>query len=52
MNIFTRGSVNFLQQPRSNLTEALEHCSGIAVAKLQGCWRKFTGKKRRSPLSK
>jgi len=32
----------FLQQPRSNLTEALEQCYRIAVTKLRGCWSKFT----------
>ena len=33
---------NFLQQPRSNLTEALEQCSSYPVAMLRSCWRKFT----------
>ena len=36
---FTGGSVIFLQQPRSKLTEPLEHCSGAAGALLQSCWR-------------
>ena len=38
---FTEPSVNFLQQPWSNLTEALEHCYRIAGALLRGCWRKL-----------
>ena len=34
--------VNFLQKPRSNLTEPLEQCSSYPVALLRSCWRKFT----------
>ena len=34
--------VNFLQKPRSNLTEPSEHCSSYPVALLRGCRRKFT----------
>lgn len=36
---FTDPAVTLFQQPRSKLTEPLEHCSGAAVALLQSCWR-------------
>ena len=38
---FTDPSVILFQHPRSNLTEALECCSGAAGALLQGSWRKL-----------
>ena len=34
--------VNFLRQPRSNLTEPLEQCSSYPVALLRSCRRKIT----------
>ena len=36
---FTDPAVTLFQQPRSKLTEPLEHCSGAAGALLQSCWR-------------
>ena len=39
MKNFTDPAVTLFQQPRSKLTEPLEHCSGAAVALLQSCWR-------------
>ena len=54
MNIFTRGSVNFIQQPRSNLTEALEQCYKAPGAMLRSCWRnipKGICKNRKTPIS-
>ena len=49
---FTGLSVNFLQQPWSNLTAALENCYKAPGALLQGCWRNLTdtpGNLRRLP---
>ena len=39
---FTGPSVNFLQQPWSNLTAALENYYKAPGALLQGCWRNLT----------
>lgn len=39
MKNFTDPAVTLFQQPRSKLTEPLEHCSGAAGALLQSCWR-------------
>ena len=39
----TEGSVNFLQQPRSNATAMLENCYNSPVRLLQQPRRKFTG---------
>ena len=39
MKNFTDTALTLFQQPRSKLTEPLEHCSGAAGALLQSCWR-------------
>ena len=37
-----KSAVIFLQEPCSNLTEALEQCSSYPVALFRSSWRKFT----------